>query len=219
MLYTGYMLNIYDSLNYDIFIGGYESDSGGVTREEFTYCQTNDILDPCLYDNEFWTTTTGPIEIDKDADNDETFLHNLNVYNEKMRSRKSEATIQNGFSYRCHMKDLRFRHNAKIHHDHAISKRMLIQWTDYMNGTVLVDAHKVDVYNRLIVDIYDPFTKESFKSYLINNFPTILCNYQQTTTTVKLSELSIGRGIPRPKSFGLKDYTPSYGVRATLNAF
>jgi hypothetical protein len=210
----GYVINIYDSLNLDIFIKDYDkqNDILEVINERFTYCSTSDIMDPCLYDTSYCTSTKKPIVIENvlEEDKGEGYAHHVNnvkAYNTLLKTRDSEKTnVCEGQSYRCHMKDLRFRTNSKIHHDFNISKKLLIEWTDYTNGYVLVDVFRVDTYNRLIVELYDPFTKESFKTYLMTNFPTIFCYYQQQAVTVKLSEMNISRPIPRPKSFQIKDY-------------
>lgn len=157
----GYILNIFDSLNFDI---GFIDDIGieGATSVEFQYSISN--------------------ELGVDTD------------------------ILTGKSYRCHIKDLRFRPNARFHHDFRISKNILIQWSDYSDGNVMCKIHNVDTYNRLIVEVFDPFTLENYKTYLVNNFPTIFSMYQYASSTVKLSELKIGRNIPRPLSFQLPEH-------------
>lgn len=199
----GYVLNIYDSLNYDIAFHE-DIDEPSIICEDFMFSETYTIQDPCLVDTQHQLITSKPIDVDDE--NDEQQAKNVAEYNELFTNKKP-VSVQKGKSYRCHMKDLRFRTNAKMHHDYNISKKILIQWTDFTNGFVNVEFHKVDVYNRLIVELYDPLTNESFKDYLLKNFPTILCYYQQPTTTIKLSEMNIGRAIPRPMSYQLKDYT------------
>ena len=212
----GYILNIYDSLNYDIYIPNIDK-MENVISEEFTFCSSHDVMDSCLYRTDHAVTTTDPVVIESDgSDMDEIKTVAASEYNIFLSTRTSSEgdIVCRGKSYRCHMKDLRFRNNSKIHHDYGISKNMLIKWTDFTNGYVFVDVFKVDVYNRLIVELYDPLTRESFKNYLINNFPTIFCYYQQPSTTVKLSELTLNRPIPRPRSFQLKDYVYHVQKRA-----
>lgn len=167
----GNILNIYDSLNFDV---GFESDIALDTVNHEPY--------------EYKTAVSVPDIIENDTN----------------------LPIVAGKSYRCHLKDLRFRANAKCHHDYAISKKILIQWSDYSDGHVLCKIHNIDTYNRLIVEIFDPFTMESYKTYLINNFQTIFCIYQYNTPTVKLNEMHAERMIPRPKSFQLPDNSYSF---------
>jgi len=118
-----------------------------------------------------------------------------------------------GKSYRCHLKDIRFKNNARLHPDYGIAKKMLIQWTDFTNGWVLHKIYNIDIYDRLIVELFDPYTTQSFKDYLLTNFPSIFCSYQyHNTPTVHLSDFSYNREIKRPDSLEL----PAYVQRAPL---
>ena len=197
---TGYVLNIYDSLNYDI---GFECDIEGdsVIHEKYVYCQTDNVLDPCLQNNlPFDDISKLNLSVHEYSDDDY-----VSPQSEPFSVQPS-SKLSVGNSYRCHLKDLRFRNNAKLHPDYGNSKKILIQWSDYSNGFVLCKIHNIDTYNRLIVELFDPFSRESYKTYLIKNFPTIFCLYQtMSNTTIKLNELPNDRKIPRPKTFQLPD--------------
>ena len=206
----GYVLNVFDSLNYDIFIiddnidADNDVDKSDIVTKEFTYCVTNNIMDPCLYDTQCCLPYKKPLDIQ--SDDDDNTCKQVTELNKKLHDFNLNAELKKGKSLRCHTKDIRFRNNARLHHDFYISKKMIIQWIDYTNGFVLMNIFKTDPYNRLIVDLYDPLTHESFKTYLMSNFPTIFCQYQQFSITVKLSEMDKKRSIPRPRSFMLRDY-------------
>ena len=159
----GYILNIYDPLNFDI---GFEEEIDMQTGSHDVYQYTH----------------LAAIESPE------------------------ESSVKTAKSYRCHLKDLRFKANAKCHHDFGIAKKVLIQWSDYSDGHVNCKIHNIDTYNRLIVEIFDPFTLESYKTYLVQNFQTIFCIYQYSTPTVRLNEMRPDRLIPRPKSFQLPDF-------------
>jgi hypothetical protein len=122
-----------------------------------------------------------------------------------------ELSVKTGKSYRCHIKDLRFRNNHRVHPDFNISKKVLMQWSDYSDGHVLCKIHNIDTFNRLIVELFDPFTLESYKNYLIQNFKTIFCVYNEyNTPTIRIDESAANRMIPRPKSFQLPDFSYQY---------
>ena len=150
----GYILNVYDALNFDI---GFFDDTGieDVAHQTFEF-----------------SSGTG-------------------------------TTATNGKSYRCHLKDVRFKPVAKCHPDYGHAKRILIQWTDYTNGYIDCQIYNVDTYGRLIVELFDPFTEESLKEYITRQFSTIICHYQHSTGSIRLLDYDAERRIARPISFQL----------------
>ena len=126
---VGYVLNIYDSLNFDIFIKDIDDEMSDVISERFTYCATNDIMDTCLYDTAYCTPTQGPIDFafSDDESDYSGLIENIKDYNTTINKHNINNTTNEGQSYRCHMKDLRFRTNSRMHHDFNISKKMLIE--------------------------------------------------------------------------------------------
>lgn len=179
---SAFVVNIYDPLNFDMAFPEslpvkYES---GI-NQAFTFYETTDILDPFLF----------------------TERQVAHEYEEYIPDDQEPTPIRTGRSYRCHMKDLKFRLNAKYHTDYYNVKRLLIQWTNLHNGWVKYRLFNVDIYKRLIVEILDPETGESFKDYLLTNYGNIFCHCREQPTTIHMSDIATRHdGYQWPKVFG-----------------
>ena len=96
----------------------------------------------------------------------------------------SEQTKQVGVAYRCRIKGISAlyrKYNNKprlVHVAHQeVSRRI-----DRQNGWVLCQVGEVDIYRRLLVDLYDPITKENLNSILLQpKYSTVYRPYQDTT--------------------------------------
>lgn len=176
-----FVVNIFDPLNFDMaFDGDIHPKYEQAISQAYTYFQSDNLLDPML------TAYRS---------------HSMVPYYDDYQPDFNDNAILTGRSYRCHMKDLKFRSNAKFHPDYYLAKRILTQWIDLHNGWVHCKLYNVDIYKRLIVDLFDIETGESFKEYLVEQFPTVFCHSREQSTTVHLSQRSATHVVQRPIIF------------------
>lgn len=113
---------------------------------------------------------------------------------------RANPTQKIGRAYRCRLKGLA-HHNTKPKNPgphramgdkfHGRGKKVYIgsKWSkdahltmirliDRFNGWILLKIHNIDVYNRLIVSLYDPITKQDIREILVEKYPGAFVQYE-----------------------------------------
>lgn len=151
-MYIGHVINVHDSLNLDIDII--------LDKEDMNTCASV-ICDNYSY---------------QDA---------------------NDSEMKEGLAYRCRLKGLahqvlktktqdtykqRYVRTKKNYGAGKWSKDAhltMIRLIDRFNGWILLKIHNIDVYNRLIVSLYDPITKEDLRGILVKKYPHSFVQYDE----------------------------------------
>lgn len=145
----GFIVNTFDNLNYDIHLKtSCDNDRNiiqrydNVIKESFSYIDIN--MD----------------ELEETVDFDDS----------KGLIIKDETKIKKSNCYRCRLKNISCFSVGEIPDENKICQEV----TDIINernGWVKVNVSDVDIYNRILVDIFDITGSNSISNVLIKNYP------------------------------------------------
>lgn len=152
-VFEGYVVNIFDNLNYDIHLKATNEEDNlvlqrysKVIKEKFSY-------------------------IDIDNDN---ILNTINYDESKGIIVYDREKIKTSDCYRCRLKNI-----SSISEEGNKTSQIVNDVVNFNNGWVKVIVSDIDIYNRILCEIYDEETEKSITNLLIEKYPHKYHEYTQ----------------------------------------
>lgn len=95
------------------------------------------------------------------------------TYIEQEKDRDNIYNHKSGISYRCRLRRI-VCSNTVTHEEKKLTVRHLMRRIDVVNGWLMAHVYGHDRYGRILVELFDIETKESFSDWLIEHMPSIL---------------------------------------------
>lgn len=103
---------------------------------------------------------------------------------ESILNRDANAVVNVGTAYRCRIKGIsalyrKYSNKPRLVH---VAHQEVSRRVDRQNGWVLCQLGEVDIYRRLLVDLYDPITRENLNGILLQpKYSTLYKPYQDSS--------------------------------------
>jgi len=99
------------------------------------------------------------------------------IINEYCYTDPSSEGIRRGLTYRCRLRGVSLDSKDKYSKMLQESRINILRKIDRQNGWAICTVSDVDIYNRILVDLYDPITGESINEYLLTQYKEIYRPY------------------------------------------
>ncbi len=144
MIRCGFVVNVFDPLNFDIDI---PDDFPGAIRNNYQY-----------FDNIITSAPSVP-------SSSKSIIYEPSFYN---LPDVDVIEIKYGRAYRCRLFGIRNPNKGK--HNRDAAQKDINRMIDDNNGWIRVETHGTDIYHRLLISIFDLKTKENMINKLIDHY-------------------------------------------------
>jgi len=126
-------------------------------------------------------------------------ISNEYAYQTYDRKTLTESAVKVGTVYRSRLSGIVVRDErdlpSSIEREEFIAKKtkliqevlgQIIRWVNMTGGIFLCEASSIDIYDRVLVRLYDPVTGLSINDYLLINYPEIFVSYKCGAEQVRM---------------------------------